>query len=153
MAKSKKSFTAEIEDAGGGGAFVRVPFDVEKVFGAKRVKVFATIDGLEYRGSLVRMGSPDWMLIVVRAIRESIRKDVGDEVSVTVQIDEAPRNVETPSDFLAALKKEKLAARFEKLSFTHKREFVQWIEDAKKKETRERRIGKAVEMIFRGEHR
>ena len=53
----KHSFNAVIQNAGGGGAFVEVPFDVEKAFGSKRPKVKATIDGIPYRGTLVRMGS------------------------------------------------------------------------------------------------
>jgi hypothetical protein len=51
---NKLNFTAVIQDAGGGGVFVEVPFDVEKAFGSKRPKVKATIDGIPYRGALVR---------------------------------------------------------------------------------------------------
>lgn len=50
----KHSFRAVIEQADGGGAYVSIPFDVEKTFGKKRVPVKATIDGEPYRGSLVR---------------------------------------------------------------------------------------------------
>jgi len=50
----KHTFTAAIQNAGGGGAYVEVPFDVEKAFGSKRPKVKATIDGIPYRGTLVR---------------------------------------------------------------------------------------------------
>ena len=57
-----KTFTALIDDAGGGGAYVLIPFDVEKTFDKKRVKVRADIEGETYRGSLVRMGTdcPSW---------------------------------------------------------------------------------------------
>ena len=54
-----KKFKAPLEEGLGGGAFARVPFDVEKAFGKKRVAVTATIDGEPYRGSLVRMGTSD----------------------------------------------------------------------------------------------
>ena len=53
----KRAFRAVMKDAGDGGAFVTVPFDVEATFGKKRVKVKATIEGEPYRGSLVRMGA------------------------------------------------------------------------------------------------
>ena len=79
MAK-KHTFTSVIQNAGGGGAFVEVPFDVEKEFGAKRAKVKAMIEGVPYRGLLVRMGGPNHMLIILKGIREKIGKTFGDEV-------------------------------------------------------------------------
>ncbi len=68
------SFSAPIEQAHGGGAYVTVPFDVETVFGKKRVPVQATIDGQPYRGLLVRMGGPCHVLGVLKEIRERIGK-------------------------------------------------------------------------------
>jgi hypothetical protein len=69
-------FTAVIEDAGHGGAFVTIPFDVEQVFGKKRVKVAATFDGEPYRGSLVRMGSECHVLGMLKEIRDRIERAV-----------------------------------------------------------------------------
>ncbi len=66
---NKQTFTAPIKNAGGGGAYVEVPFDVEKVFGSKRPKVKALIEGIPYRGTLVRMGSECHMLPVLKDIR------------------------------------------------------------------------------------
>jgi hypothetical protein len=63
------TFQARIEAAGGGGAYVRIPFDVEAAFGKKRVPVNATIDGEHYRGTLVRMDTPDHILIILKEIR------------------------------------------------------------------------------------
>ena len=65
----KFTFRAIIEDPGGGGAFVRIPFDVEKAFGKKRVPVIASIEGQPYRGTLVRMGEPWHVLIILKEIR------------------------------------------------------------------------------------
>jgi len=73
----KYIFRAVIEDAGGGGAYVNIPFDVEKTFGKKRVKVIASIEGEPYRGTLVRMGEPQHMLPVLKEIREKIGKSFG----------------------------------------------------------------------------
>ena len=84
------AFRAIIEDAGDGGAFVSVPFDVEAAFGKKRVKVLATLDGVPYRGSLVRMGSECHLLPVLKSIRRQIGKDIGDEIEVTVEEDAQP---------------------------------------------------------------
>ena len=147
----KQTFTAEIKNAGGGGAFVDVPFDVEQVFGSKRPKIKATIDGVPYRGLLVRMGSENHILLVLKSIREKIGKTFGDMVKVTVELDSEPRVIEIPKDFLNELKKDKAAKDFfEKLSFTHKREYVNWINEARKEETRANRVLKTITMLKQG---
>lgn len=144
----KQTFTALIQNAGGGGAFVEVPFDVEKEFGSKRPKVKALIEGVPYRGILTRMGTDCHILGIRKEIREQVGKTVGDEITVTVELDIEPRVVETPTDLSAELKKDKEAkALFEKLSYTHQKEYVNWITEAKKAETRQSRIVKTIEML------
>ncbi len=147
----KLTFSAPILDPGGGGAYVVVPFDVEKAFGAKRPKIVATIDGVPYRGSLVRMIEDNHILIVLKSIREKIGKTFGDEVEVTIEEDTEPRVVKVPKDFAAALKGSPQAKQFfDKLSYTHQREYVLWIEEAKREATRENRIKKAIGMLLEG---
>jgi len=144
-------FGAAIESAGGGGAFVRVPFDVEAAFGKKRVPVRATIDGVPYRGTLVRMGEPCHLLVVLKEIRERLGKEVGDAVDVTVEEDLEERKVELPADFAAALESSPPAgAFFATLSFTRQREYVLWIEGAKRPSTRSERIARSVAMLAEG---
>ncbi|HEX7620690.1 MAG TPA: YdeI/OmpD-associated family protein [Anaerolineales bacterium] len=144
----KHTFTASIENAGGGGVFVGVPFDVEKAFGKKRVPVLATINGEPYRGTLVRMGEPNHILIVIKEIRQKIGKGFGDEVEVVVEEDIQPRVVEIPADFRQALEQVPSAkAAFEKMSFTHQREYARAILDAKRESTRLDRIAKTIEML------
>lgn len=147
----KISFNAIIESAGGGGAYVSVPFDVEKIYGQKRVKIKATIDGEPYRGTLVRMGMPHHVLIVLKEIREKIGKSFGDEVTVELEEDVEERQVELPGDLKVAFEAEPTAlAFFNKLSFTHQKEYVQWIEQAKRETTRLARIQRTVEMLLKG---
>lgn len=147
----KQTFTAVIQNAGGGGAFVEVPFDVEEVFGSKKPKVKAMIEGIPYRGTLVRMGSECHLLLILKEIREQIGKTFGDEVTVSVEPDTEPRVIEIPADLKKAFKTEKGAkVFFEKLSYTHQREYVTWITDAKKEETRQNRIVKTIEMLKKG---
>jgi Bacteriocin-protection, YdeI or OmpD-Associated/Domain of unknown function (DUF1905) len=147
----KQTFTATIQNAGGGGAFVEVPFDVEEAFGSKKPKVKAMIEGVPYRGLLVRMGGPSHMLIILKGIREQIGKTFGDDVTVTVEPDTEPRLIEIPKDLMKELKKEKEAkAFFDKLSYTHRKEYVKWVEEAKKEETRQNRIVKTIEMLKKG---
>jgi hypothetical protein len=147
----KHHFRAMIEDAGGGGAYVTIPFDVERTFGKKRPKVRATIDGETYRGTLVRMGSPRHMLIVLKEIRQKIGKSFGDEVSIELEQDHEPRQVELPTDLQQALQANPAAqAVFDRLSYTHQREYVRWITEAKREQTRLRRIQQTIEMLIRG---
>jgi len=148
----KKSFTAEIKNAGGGGAFVEVPFDVEEAFGSKRPKIKAMIEGVPYRGILTRMGTEHHLLIILKEIREKIGKTFGDEVGITVEPDVEPRVIEVPAELKKAFKTEKEAkALFEKLSYTHQREYVMWINEAKREETRQNRIVKTIGMLRKGQ--
>ena len=147
----KHTFRAVIENPGGGGAFVRVPFDVAKVFGRKRVPVKTTINGQPYRGTLVRMGEPYHVLIVLKEIRQKIGKEFGEEVEVILEEDTQPRVVEVPGDFQLALERSPGAlAAFRKMSYTHQREYVRAILEAKRAGTRKIRIAKSVEMLKKG---
>jgi bifunctional DNA-binding transcriptional regulator/antitoxin component of YhaV-PrlF toxin-antitoxin module len=144
-------FTARIESGGGGGAYVLFPHDVEVEFGTKgRVPVKATFDGVSYTGTMIRYGNPLHMLPILKAIREQIGKQPGDLVDVEVRRDAGERVLEVPEDLAKLLKKEKLSAIFEKLSYTNRREYCRWIADAKREETRARRLGKVTEMLRTG---
>lgn len=148
---TRKTFKAVILNAGGGGAFVDVPFDVEKEFGSKRPKVKAMIEGVPYRGTLTRMGTECHLLLILKDIREQIGKTFGDEIRITVEPDTEERVIEVPAELKKAFKSEKEAKSFfEKLSYTHQREYVNWINEAKKEETRANRIVKTIEMLKKG---
>ena len=146
-------FKARIERPVGatGGACVFFPYDVQKEFGTKgRVPVKVTFNGVPYTGSMIKYGMPQHMLPVLKGIREQIGKGPGDTIEVVVWKDEEERVVAIPAPFKALLKKEGLLAGFEKLSFTHRKEYVRWIEEAKKEETRQNRTAKAVAMLKKG---
>jgi hypothetical protein len=141
-------FDAVIENAGGGGAYVKIPFDVNEVFGKKRVQVQATFDGTPYRGLLVRMGEPWHILIILKNVREKIGKSFGDTVHVTVQEDNDPRVIEIPPALAELFEQEPEAlAFFDSLAYSHRREYVNWINEAKQESTREKRLAKTIEML------
>jgi bifunctional DNA-binding transcriptional regulator/antitoxin component of YhaV-PrlF toxin-antitoxin module len=149
---NKQTFTATIQNAGGGGAFVEVPFNVEKEFGSKRPKVKAIIEGISYRGILTRMGSECHVLGIRKEIREQLGKGFGDALTITVEPDTEPRVVEVPAELKQAFKTEKEAQTlFYKLSYTHQKEYVNWIDEAKREETRQSRIAKTIEMLKKGQ--
>jgi hypothetical protein len=144
----KYTFDAEIHAGSGGGAYVVFPYDAEKEFGTNgKVPVKTTIDGVPDRGGLFRMGMPHHMLGVPKAIREQIGKGPGDTVAVVLWKDEEPREVAVPPEFKARMKKAGVLAFFEGLSFTNRKEYCRWISEAKKDETRERRLEKALELL------
>jgi hypothetical protein len=147
----KYKFKAKIEEGDGGGAGVFFPFDIEKEFGTKgRVPVQATFDGVSYTGSLIKYGFPQHTLGLLKAIREQIGKEPGDTVEVVVWKDEKERTLEVPAELQKRMKREGLLPFFEKLSYTHRKEYCRWITEAKKEETRMRRLEKAVAMLKKG---
>jgi uncharacterized protein YdeI (YjbR/CyaY-like superfamily) len=78
----------------------------------------------------------------------------GDQVDVILELDAAPREVEMPPALSAALAQDAQArAAFEKLAFTHRKEYARWVAEAKREETRERRVQQALEMIKAGQTR
>lgn len=149
-------FDAVLElDSEQGGIYVLVPFSVEEVYGTRaQLKVRTTIDGFPYEGSLFPFGDGSHGLIVVKPIRGAIGKTWGHTVHVQLARDTAPRQVAVPDDFAQALLVTRGARdKFEKLSYSHQREYVRWVEAAKKDDTRRKRIVEAAEMVAAGKKR
>jgi hypothetical protein len=148
---SKQIFEVKLQRVGSSGAYFQVPFNVHEVFGTKaQVKVRGTMDGRTYRSSIMPMGGKH-MMVVNKEIQESINKKAGDKVKVVMEIDASPRIVAVPTDLKKALgRKLKAKKFFEESSYTNQKEYVQWIRDAKKLETREHRIKEAVEQLTKG---
>lgn len=147
----KYKFKAEMQADEGGGAYVFFPYDVQREFGARgRVAVNATFDGVQYAGSLMKYEHPQHILGILKAIRKQIGKGPGDTVEVVVWKDEAERTVAIPAPFEELMMKEGLLSFFEQLSYTHRKEYCRWITEAKKEETRLKRLEKAVKMLKNG---
>jgi hypothetical protein len=143
-----QTFDGTVLAADRGGAFVPVPKEVVEALGGKgRIPVRATFDGIAYRGSIVSMGGQQ-VLGVLKAIRTELGKGPGDEVRVTVELDEA-RTVNVPDDLREALSTAALTDRFTSLSYSHQREYVTWIDEAKRPATRARRIAETVQRVQR----
>ncbi len=143
----KVAFTGIIMDAGSsGGAYLEFPFNTQEIFGTNnRIPVRINFNGEPYRGSLVRMGTECHIVPILKSIREKLGKEIGDSVDVEVFLDDEPRVVEIPQDLQAALEKNpKAKEKFAALAYSHQREYVLWIDEAKKVETRQRRIEKLI---------
>ncbi|MDT4954563.1 MAG: hypothetical protein QOJ02_2701 [Acidobacteriota bacterium] len=131
---------------------IAIPFDVEKVFGTRaRVPVRGTINGFPFRSSIFPMGGGCHFMAVNKATREGAKAKAGDTISVQMERDEEPRVITPPQDLARALKASKQAqSAWEKLSYTHQKEHAKAIEEAKKPETRARRIEKAITQLEAG---
>jgi len=150
----RHTFTATIKPGRGGGAYAEVPFDVETAFAnqgvdAKRPTVKATMEGETFATRLIKMGAPCHLVMVPKAIRIKANKTAGDSITITLEADTTPREVVVPDDLRKALDASKPARTFfETLSYTHRKEYVRWITEAKKEETRTRRLAKTIEMLL-----
>ena len=133
----------------GGGTFIPVPREVNDQLGLKgKPKVQAVIAGLPYRGSLMPMGDGTFCLGVLKSIQEAAGVKQGDTIEVLLELDTEPRVVEPPADLANALAKDKsAAAAWEKLSFTNQKEMARSLEEAKKPETRKKRLAAALAKL------
>jgi Bacteriocin-protection, YdeI or OmpD-Associated/Domain of unknown function (DUF1905) len=115
--------------------------------GAKRFPVRATVNGYTWRTSVARMGG-EFLVGLNREVRDGAGVEAGDNVEVVLELDTAPREVDVPEALASALASDPTAhAAFDGLAFTHRKEYARWIAEAKREETRERRVAKALEML------
>ena len=143
----KRFRTTLIQDDDTSGCAVELPFDPRDVFGKVRAPVKVTIRGHTFRTTTFSMGGC-YMIPVNRANREGAGIAAGDRIQVDMALDTEPRVITPPADFKKAMKAKPPAwARWQDLSYSHQREHVEAIKEAKRPETRARRIDKAVEML------
>lgn len=131
--------------------FICIPFDVRKVFGKARVPVKLTINDFTYRTTICVMGGK-YCVPLRKTNREGAGVKAGDIVQVSVAPDLEQRTVKVPANLKKFLQDSKAWEPFAALSYTHKKEFVEWITGAKKDETREARKQKMIQMLEKHEH-
>jgi hypothetical protein len=142
---SKTFKTTIVRD--GSMCFIPLTFDPKTVFGKVRVPVKVTVNGYTYRSTIATMGGPP-LVPLRKSNREAAGLEGSETISVRLDLDDQVRDVEPPADFVKALKASSPAwARYQELSYSHRREHVEAILGAKKPETRVRRIESAVRMI------
>ena len=148
-----KRFTVKLERTGKTATMFRIPFDLNEAFGRVRPPLGITIRGHTWPTTPgVYDGVGD--IVVNRAVKAATGVDAPERVQVTVELDTEPRTVTVPSDLRAALAEVPEAkAAFADMSFTHRREYVEWVVEAKRPETRARRIAATVERVRAGKPR
>ncbi len=144
-------FRVRLRDAGGGGAAFDLPARAAAALGeCKRPPVTVTVRDYTFRTTVAVYGGRP-MVGVNKRHRAAAGVDVGDTFDVVVALDEEPRVVEVPADLAEALADDGAArAAFARMSYTHRREYVEWIAEAKRPATRARRVAATVERVRTG---
>ena len=142
-------------DVANSSAWIEFPHDLKETYGVGNLVPFtAVFDGrVSYRGSLAKMGGERALILLRKDVRAELGKDPGDSVDVVVELDEKPREIEVPADLRRALASADALPRFEGRAYTHRKEYVRWVQEAKRPETRTRRIAKTCEMVAQGKTR
>ncbi len=150
----RREFEATLEPMGPGGAWtcLRLPFSAQEAFGSKaRIAVKGTINGTAFRSSVFPSGAGSHFMMVNKSMQKGAEVKAGDIVELVLEIDLAPRTLDVPEDLVEALAHHDGAReRFGKMSYSHQKEYVDWIESAKPEDTRVRRVEKALKMLSAG---
>ena len=142
-------FESVVELGGKTATGIPIPDEVIEALGSsKRPPVTVTINGYTYRTTAVRMGGQFFVPLSAEN-REGAGVAAGDSITVDIEPDTAPREVAMPDDLAAAMGDAARAA-YDGLSYTHRKEWVRWVEEAKKPETRAARIEKTVAGLSEG---
>ena len=147
----QKKFKAKVrgdESRDNATASFALPFDTREVWGKANVPVKVTINGYTWRSTVGNRGGIQY-LVVNAAARRNAGVKAGDLVTITLEPDSEKREIEIPLPLQKALGA-KLTQKLNGLSFTHKKEFIVWYSEAKKEDTRARRVEKMTQMLSAG---
>jgi len=146
-----KKFKAELngdESRTDASASFTLPFDTRDVWGKAKVPVKVTINGYTWRSTVGNRGGIQYIVVNAEA-RRSAGVKAGDSVTMMLEPDTEKREIEVPIPLQRALG-EKLTQKLSALSFTHKKEFIVWYSEAKKEDTRARRVQRMKQMLSAG---
>lgn len=127
--------------------WIDLPFDIEKIWGAKRVKVKARINEAEYRGSAVRMGGDCYMLGIPKVYRDEACIKAGDHIEVTMERDDDERVVILPDDLASAIDNAGLRDSWGSISYSKQKLNASAVSETKGAELRQKKIDKIVLML------
>ena len=142
-------FRARVELDGKTATRIQVPDEIVEAMGAgKRPPVAVTVNGYTYRTTVAPMGGSYWIPLAAEH-REAAGVQADQQVDVSIDLDTEPREVPLPDDLATAMD-DAVRAAFDALAYSHRKEWVRWVEEAKKPETRAARITKTVESLRAG---
>lgn len=150
--ESMERYTVLIETAEemGGWTFFRVPCNVQEVFGSKdRISVSGTLNGVHFRRSLFPRGDGSHYMLINREMRDRAGVSEGDTAELVLEPEHSTRVLALPAELQERLDKNAEARfQFERLFHSHQREYIEWILEAKKEETRKRRVDKLMSVLL-----
>ena len=142
----RRRFEVVLEPTGQAIRF-ELPFDPKEAFGRARAPVRVTIGGFTFRTTVAVYGGRG-LVALNKANRAAAGVEPGDRVTVEVELDDAPREVDMPAELAEALAADSALREFyDGLSYTHRREYAEWISEARREETRRRRAERAIELL------
>ena len=142
-----RTFRARLGGDSGDSPAVEIPFDVKAAYGSARAKVKVMVNGVTLRTTVAAYRGKCYVGFR-RDSREAMGIEIGQTIAVAIEPDTEPRVVEVPEDLRRALSKNAVARRrFEALAPSHRKEHAQWVAEAKKDETRARRVLRVIEML------
>ncbi|MFQ6134196.1 MAG: YdeI/OmpD-associated family protein [Nitrososphaerales archaeon] len=143
-------FTARLYAASGGFVCLDLPEDSGTTLGSRRrVPIVGSLNNYPIQTSVFPTGEGSHFMLVNKEMQRGAGVRVGDPVKVVLQLDTSPRKAEVPADLRGALSRSKEAKEaFESLSYSHQKEYGSWIEEAKRPETRARRIERTLARLI-----
>ena len=115
--------------------------------GAKRFPIVATVNGYSWRTTVARMRG-EFLVGLNRAVRQEAGVEAGDTADVEIELDTAERDVDLPRALADALATDSAArAGFDQLAYTHRNEYARWISEAKRDETRQKRLAEVLQRL------
>jgi hypothetical protein len=142
-------FRATVVLAGRTATGIQVPDEVVTALGSgKRPAVVVRVGDHTYRTTVAPMGGAYWIPLAAEH-RQAAGVQAEQEVDVAIELDGAPREVAVPDDLATAMD-DRARANFDGLAFSHRKEWVRWVEEAKKPDTRAARIEKTAASLREG---
>ena len=148
---TEHTFDTTVEQTGRTATAFEVPLNLRELFGSAHPPIKVTINSHTYRATPAVYGGR-YYVSLSKSNRDAAHVAAGQPIKVTIQEDSDPRKIEAPPDLAAALDDDDEARDFwDRLSYSHRREYVDWVEEAKRDETRKKRVEKAVDALRGGQ--
>lgn len=142
-----------LEARGPAGALVLTDEEVQVLGGGKRAAVLVRVGGREARLRLAVMGDEN-LIGMSKATRAELGVEIGQQLAVSITLDDAPREVAVPAELAKALAGDAAAqAGFDALPFTARKDYAVWVDSAKRPQTRAARVEESLQRLRQGKRR
>ncbi len=143
-------FKTTLDSVDGGGFVVNISKEIlfQLGGGKRRIPVNVNIEGVSYKSTIVTMGNDEFFFPVRKEIRQQIPKNSNEEIEVAVSVDLEQRVVDIPDEIMESfLLLPPTLEYFRTLSYTYQKELVNYVMQAKRLETKNKRLLKMIDWI------